>query len=361
MARETLPAQRAEDLEGVQLAAGPGKWAVSPQHQHGGCERRLSMFHSSAISHLAKGTGSAVVSLTILALGRGQQSTTTTNVADLVQVALNEIGPVAVTTVSSHQEGTGHCVGGSHGDGPCSPIVTVTTKTTTKAVLTASNIHVVTSDPVVFGAKVRTELPNDITLDATTSRNFSDTPINNTFSLVASVQRTTSLTLTHQVTNTLGGDINFDCPILPDMKVGGRLSFGTTTMNSEARLLGSSDTVTRTRQQSVSVPPHTSLVEELEVWAVHYDVPFTTNVVVDADLSVNDNNWAHLSDALSDKAKRTFLIAGTISANDATDGVMAQYVAPDDQKQCGSAQGQFSIPHSLQSKDVAWKFVKLVK
>ena len=49
----------------------------------------------------------------------------------------------------------------------------------------------------------------------------------------------------------------------------------------------------------MSAPANTFLVLELETWPIRLKVPFSTTVVIDADLNQNDKGYRRLSDVLT--------------------------------------------------------------
>jgi hypothetical protein len=77
---------------------------------------------------------------------------------------------------------------------------------------------------------------------------------------------------------------------------------------------------------------------ELQTWPVQLTVPFSATAMIDADLSRNDKGYQHLSDILNE-AERTFPIAGTLEAEDASSGTLVFYDLPYDPSRCPSGSG----------------------
>ena len=140
-----------------------------------------------------------------------------------------------------------------------------------------------------------------------------------------------SRTVTHSQTQT----VSFDVTPMKQFKVGGQLSFGEQDAVANVYIDANQKTVAYTHNDSWAVPPGKAAVVQLRAWAVQYAMPFSTTVLIDADLSTNDRGLTHLSDIVPDPSKRTFAIAGIVKATDASAAHYVEYGAPYDPSQCG--------------------------
>ena len=269
------------------------------------------------------------------------------DVAAKAAAALTTYGPVPVTITTQTPREITVChsedVPGSDRRRIVCPTKTVydAKTSTSNEILKASNIRIIKADPVTFGEKTITELPEHMTVDDNIAKNCSTQPSSQTFSVSTAIQRTASLAINKSVTNTLTYGFSASGGIKDVFTVGANISIAEQKTEGTVNTTGTNMTATKTRSGTQTLQPHTFLVIELQVWPVHYTIPFSTNVIVDADLSPNDAKLQHLSDVMSE-GDRTFPIAGSLEAEDSPSGELVFYDMTYDASQCpgGGAQPQ---------------------
>jgi hypothetical protein len=251
---------------------------------------------------------------------------TNTDIPQKIAQALKEYGAVAVTRIVAVPRQETHCRasiasrGGAVAGGLCST-VTVYDQTPQHPmeILTASNIRVVNSTPLTFGQQAQTQLIDQLLVKEALVQNCSATLQNSAqVTLTDTFQRSTSVQVTKSVTTTANFSINFGLSLTKAFKIGGTLTSGRSETEGTSNTVGSSDTVTNTSTATVTLPKQTAEVAILQMYPTQFVVPFTATVTVEADLSQNDAGKTLLSQLLDANA-RTFDIAGTIQAIDASD------------------------------------------
>jgi Aerolysin toxin len=267
-----------------------------------------------------------------------------TDVSQSVATALNQFGPVPVTsTVQTPTQQQACRMQRAGPDGVmiqvCNTVtVMVSSQVTNSSILQASNIRVATTNPIVYGTPVSQEIPSQMTVDDYLARNCTSTPATPTFTVSTAFQRTASISLSQTISHTTTVGVSVKAGF-GGFGASGSLSFADGSASATVDASGTSTTVTTTRTGSQAVPADTFLDIELQTWPVHYTVPFNTTAIVDADLSANDKGYTLLSDIL-DQAHRTFPVSGTIEANDASSGNLVFYDLPFQQSLCPSASNQ---------------------
>jgi hypothetical protein len=275
----------------------------------------------------------------VLLTGTGKLEGQTTDVAQKVGNLLQQYGPVAVTTIVNQKHDRMRCTGG-HGEGAgChNEGYTVQVPVTNQQVLTATNIHVIKSTDIVFGTPQRTELPEDLYITDFLAQSCSGgPPLTENQTLTRTFSRTTSIQIQRSITNTSGSSANISFQYKVGgsaFTIGGQIQNSSSTTTATATVDSDQQTVTRTATVSATVPTNSAAVLELMVWPVHFVVPFSTTVTVDADLSTNDQKLSQLSQIYPDESVRTFDISGTLQANDASGGKAVIYSVPPDPSQC---------------------------
>ena len=257
-------------------------------------------------------------------------------VANLLKAA----GPVPVTRLITVTRERERCIGGHGEGGGCrSEGYQVQVPQTQNEILTATKITISNSDPVIYGPATRTELPDQFLiadLFGQSCKGAQNLTINE--ALQKSFQRSASVQFQHSVTHTTSQAATIGLSIKvgesETFTVGGQVQFQNGETDGTVSINGTQETVTRTHTVSTVVLPGSAAVLELKIWPVHFVVPFSTTVIVDADLSANDKNIKHLSDVYPDASTRTFPVSGTIDATDASEGVAATFIAEYDPSQC---------------------------
>lgn len=276
-----------------------------------------------------------------------------TDVGQKVTAALASVGPVPVTTIIQVPRQTTVC------DDPqgntlekrngqltrdreryvCKKVTVYdATPQTSHQLLQASNIKIVSSAPIIFGTPIRTELTDQLFVeDQLVQSCVAAPPLGQQITLQKAYQRTSAIQIAQSINHTIGGEINSSFKISDSFTVGAKISFGEGTTNGTTTIDTKQETVTRIRTASTTVPAGTAAVLEMKIWPIHFVVPFSTTVTVDADLSRNDRHLQLLSQLLTDPAARTFPITGTIEANDASEGITVEYVVAYDPSRCTGA------------------------
>jgi hypothetical protein len=271
-----------------------------------------------------------------------------TDVSQKVAAALMAYGPVPVTTTTQsprtvqlcHNENYGH---GSHGTGDFGTRSVCVNQTvydpvtaTSNAVLTASNIQVIKSDPISYSPLIRTELPDKLIVGDSLATNCTPDQATLGYSLSTTFQRNASVSLTQTIshTNTVGVSVTTGISsVYGDFHVTGSLSFADGTSSAAMQTNGTTTTVQEQRSGSQAVPAHTMMMIELRTWPVRFTAPFSTTVVVDGDLSQNNKGYKRLSDILPE-SQRTFPISGKLEADDASEANLVFYDLRYDPKLC---------------------------
>lgn len=283
------------------------------------------------------------VAFMLLNISRSDAQTTDLNKA--VASLLKDFGPVPVTTVTATQVRQCHWIyhrprqDGMQDPPTCDPYLAPgpsQSQTQTK-LLDASNIRIIAVQPISWGAMTTTNLPNQVYADRAWGQacTTSPGPLTAGYSLQVSVGRTSTVQLSKSVSQSQTTSANFEVAPLKEFKVGGQFSFGTQATVASVDIDATQRTVTYTHNDNWSVPPGKAAVVQIRAWTVQYTMPFSTTVIIDADLSANDKGLMHLSDIVPDPAKRTFPVAGTVTADDASAAHYVEYGVPYDPSQCG--------------------------
>jgi hypothetical protein len=276
----------------------------------------------------------AVVGVHTSALADSQ---TKTDVNDVVSKALNAYGPVSVTETTYETVSQLVCSRSDDGKRDCQVIPTnVPKQTTSQKVLTASNIRVVSNTPVVFAATQYTSFPTDIKASFTHYFNCvapgaGVTPDTKMATLTVTYSRTTSSTITKGITHTVTDTVGFNWSNKASETPGatgasgtwgitGSIAIADQGTTSDAETSSSSTQITRTDSNIYGIPPLTLGFLEYYVSKIGITIPFSTEVTVDANLSTNDKGYTLLSQVMPDPATRTFMITGTITSEDGSDG-----------------------------------------
>lgn len=278
----------------------------------------------------------SIVLLTAPALGNAQ----TTDVAQKVGGLLEQKGPVPVTVMVNQLRTRERCIGGHGEGGGCrSEGFYVQVPQTTNQILTATNIQIVSSTPVVFGDMQRTELPDRVYLTDFFAQSCTGAPaLNENQTLQKAFQRSASIQIQHSVTNVSGSSANIGIAIKASevlgFNIGGQIQTSTSQTTGTVSVDSTQETITKSVTVSSTVLPGNAAVLELKFWPVHFVIPFSTTVTVDADVSPNDANLKRLSQIFPDPAVRTFDISGTIEAVDASAAVGVIYAIQYDPTKC---------------------------
>jgi hypothetical protein len=277
-----------------------------------------------------------------------------TNVDQKIAALLTSYGPVAVTRMVSvpkqqivcEEIQPDHLVN-------CHPVtVYVSEAQTTNEVLTASNIHISSNSAPNWGPGTTTEFPLEIQVESFFAQVCADasTSATVTETLQHQFSRSSSMQISQSVMTSQSAQLSFDTEDILPFKVGAQVTVGQQETTGVTKIDTTQDTVMRQVQLSTSppIPPGKAEILQLQVWPVKTTLPFTMTVTVDGDLSSNNNGFKHLSDMFS-AAQRTFSIAGTLEATDASMGAGILYSAPYDESKCsGGSQlvliPQFKIP-----------------
>jgi hypothetical protein len=302
---------------------------------------------SNAIRFFQNLSGICMISM----LGPFISGAQTTDAAEKVAALLQEKGPVPVTSVINVGHQRTQCLGGGgEGGGGCRTVNYYTQQpVVNNQILTASNIRIVSHTDLTFGTPTRTELPKMMYVDDYFVQSCPGAPpVQANETLQKAFQRSASIQLSHTVAHTTGGNISLSLKVGGEQQnftVGGELQFSTTDTTGTVTVDATQETVTRSKTLSVTIPTGTAAVLELQIWPVHLIYPFSATVVVDADISGNDENIKHLSDIYPDVSDRTFLISGTIDAADASAGRGTDYAVSLDQTICSGASQNVTKPH----------------
>jgi len=194
-----------------------------------------------------------------------------------------------------------------------------TVKTIQQEYLKASNIRIISIGDISWGTDQIKQLPTTAPQEnSTICDNFDeDQPQTFTGNMSISYQRTASLSFTQSVVNTTSRTIDGQYKLDPfqigiTAQIGQSISSGTTTIDAN------SVTITVTRGFQSNLAPHTGCKNLIRVWTVQHQISFSCNVVVDADLSTNDNGYKNLSDLIPIE-QRTYIVSGILTANDCSD------------------------------------------
>jgi hypothetical protein len=295
--------------------------------------------------------------------------TTFTDVGQSISQLLNSFGPVPKTVTASQTISGQRCqpIHNREGSGIfCTPFSeTQTTSSTVNAILGFSNARIVAQQPITTGPVVITDLSP--IFDATAQENTNCAPVaaTATVSLATQISRTAVMQVSHSITNTLGANLGFNIAIEQGVNLTGQISVSSaaTTGTLQSNQLLTSTTHTST--QTVPMQPQTTTIAKIAVFPVQYSTTFRTTVTVDADLSDNNNGFHRLSD-IFDESKRTFVIDGTITANDATFAAVVLIPAAFDTALCASASatargGVLQPPPSISPPQLAAQFRSLVR
>ena len=287
----------------------------------------------------------------------------TTNVAQVVDAVLAKYGPVPVTVVRQiHTTDTvcipGHfvpAVGMVVGGGCRKVPITEQRSQTEQRVLRATNIRIISVAPLIWGSSTSTELPETLTGGNTFGQACLDGAASLTvnYTLALAFARTATIQLSKSISHTESRTVQFSVGVERTFNVGGSLTFGTTTTESQVHIDSTQAIDTQTRAGTFQVDRGNADVVQIRAWPVKYTIPFRTTVVVDADLSQNDKGLKLLSDILPRKAQRTFSIAGSVISEDASDAYITEFRTPYDPSRCAMTATKsvvlhrFEIPSSL--------------
>jgi hypothetical protein len=245
-----------------------------------------------------------------------------------IQGLLNKYGKVPYTHLVPHPTRMTSC----QGPGAASPpicvsfVVSVNKLQTDQVILTPSNIKIISAAPVTMGPLTTTSLPTEPVVDLQEFVNCASVTNNQGINLAVAFTRSTSLQISHSVTNTASYSTNFGIKVSV-FSFGGSLTFGNSATDGQIDTKGTQMTVTRTSTMNVTLAQNQSVAAKLEVWPVVYTQDFQTTVTIDADLSPNDK-FHHLSEIYPDPASRTFPVGGTITITDGSNGVSQTYNDP---------------------------------
>jgi len=84
--------------------------------------------------------------------------------------------------------------------------------------------------------------------------------------------------------------------------------------------------------------PHKAIALIIQTWPVIYSTTFEMKVTIDGDVSVNDKGYRRLSDVFP-VDKRTFVINGSVTFNDAAEGQTTSYDVDYDFSKCPATGG----------------------
>jgi hypothetical protein len=248
----------------------------------------------------------ANIALPLLAFSAANQSLaqTVTDAAAQVRQLLNEVGPVPVEHVWYTHSTVLNQVSGK----------STRHATVTNQLLTATNIAVVSSTTPAFGKPTIVSFPTVPANGAWIWANCSQV-VTPTYTEQVSYSETNTATIqvSHGVSNTVGGKVDFGYSAYGfkfDGEISGSRQWTTTSTNINA------DSKQYTYAGSVSVtsfPKNTAVIAKTVINQETITTPFTATIVVDADLSGNQNGWTKLSQAVPDAAKRTFTISGEVT------------------------------------------------
>jgi hypothetical protein len=260
-----------------------------------------------------------------------------TDAAQKVSDALTAYGPLPVTVVVKTPRRVEFCrtVPPDGGQQCVYQTVYDTSTQTTSQLVTATNIRVAKSSSLNWGTATHTQLPDQVSVADVLYQDCGPGVLTANISISVSFQRSSSMTITKQVTHTVGTQLSGTAKIGDAFTVGVQISEQNSEMNGTSTLSGNQVTVTQSVGGSQQLQPQTAIVAEEQVWPVHYVIPFTATVTVDADLSQNDKGFTHLSDILGE-TQRTFDIAGTVTADDANQAVLKTFAYPYDPSKCTS-------------------------
>jgi len=204
--------------------------------------------------------------------------------------------------------------------------INTNTNQTEQIIPIASNVRIVSTDPVSFEPLVTTSLPSQPTVDLQEFINCGTVTTQQSVSLAVTFQRSTSLALSHSVTDTQSTQLTFGWKA-GDFSVGGSVTLGTSSSSGTVDTTGTQMSVQRTSSTSVSLAKGQGIAAQLEVWPVTYSQVFHTTATVDADLSPNDQ-YIHLADMYPSATVRTFPITGAIAITDGSGGQTMTYDDP---------------------------------
>lgn len=220
----------------------------------------------------------------------------------------------------------------------CQQITTFTTVShTVYESVKATNIRIVSRGNISWGHMTKTSFPNQIFPDQLYIQNCKDAPRPVTGSHTLSVKfvRTASIQFQKSVTDSQSFSTRFSAGgFFKVFQISAQLTIGSQKTVGEAHIESRQKSVIRSDTDSTTLLPGDATVLELDVWPVQYTIPFSTTVVVDADLSLNDNGHYHLSGLFPNPSTRTFTVDGSIVADDASAAHLVQYAVRYDPEKC---------------------------
>lgn len=291
-----------------------------------------------------------VLMFLVLVLGIAKTRADSTDAQSAIQILLQNYGPVSVTRYIGVPHTQRVCSHPSHGTPAqkrrlsCSVRnVMVQQPSTTSEILTATNLRIVQSDPVVLDPKIQTSEPDKLSVNGATYLNCSSQAVTFQTSLQVGFTRSASLGISKTITHTRQAQLNFGWKLSEVLQLGGQVTVGEQEAIATVDTTGWQQTITRGYQAQAQLAPKTAMYVEVETWPVTYAATFHTNVVVDADLSDNDKGFKKLSDII-DASKRRFPIAGTFGFVDAAEAQNASFDIPFDASKCDSGKTIVTIP-----------------
>lgn len=264
-----------------------------------------------------------------------------TDAAQKVSDALTAYGavPVTVVTQKPRQIQICHIVPPDGGEECIYTTVYDPVSTTTNSILTATNIRTVKVSNMVWGTITKTELPDQIiVVDALYQNCYPSSALTANISISKAFQRSSSLTLTRQVTHTQSTQVGASIKIGDSFSVSAQVTDTNSVMEGTAKVNAEQETITVSVGGNQQVASLSSIMAEMEYWPVQYTVQFTATVTIDADLSKNDKGFTHLSDIMSE-ANRTFNLAGVVTADDSDQSTLRTFSYPYDPATCKNATG----------------------
>jgi hypothetical protein len=210
--------------------------------------------------------------------------------------------------------------------------VYVNSTQTQNEILKAQNITAESVAPIQYGQPVEKDVPSEMTIDNYFIENCSSQVNTPGYQVQTAFQTSSGITISQGVTHTSSESVSVGFKFTPAFSASGRFSLTDGSSSSTATNSTSGTTITITKSGTEAVQPNTALMIQLEVWPMRYTVPFTTSVTINGALS----NGQNLSDLFS-SAQLTFPIAGTLTADNSSDGAVVPFNPPFDKSKCPTA------------------------
>ena len=215
--------------------------------------------------------------------------------------------------------------------------------------MTATNLRITTGQPT-FGQPAQTAFPDQMTAWDIEQINCGNGSATATVNFAETVQHSSSVGLTHSVTNSTQFSVSFSTGSLggvggPSVTAG--MSFGSSDTNATATTDLTSVSDARGAQASYTLPTQGAIVGMFEVWPINFSLPFSMTVAVDGDLSPNDKGYATLAQIFT-PAQRTVSVTGTIQVTEASQGQVVWYTPPDFSPvtTCAGQTGILKVPYT---------------